>query len=191
MKGKNFTVHFRRRREGRTYYKKRLTMLQSSRYRLVIRKSLKDMQVSIVQYSQKGDNVILTANSKALGALGWKADNGNIPSAYLIGMIAGKKAIEKGVSDAILDLGFNNSVKGSRFYAALAGAIDAGLKVPFDPQILPSKERISGEHIAKYAKMLKNDKEKFNAQFSNYTKKGIDPESITKHFNEIRGKING
>ena len=191
MKGKNFTVHFRRRREGRTYYKKRLTMLQSSRYRLVIRKSLKDMQVSIVQYSQKGDNVILTANSKALGALGWKADNGNIPSAYLIGMIAGKKAIEKGVSDAILDLGFNNSVKGSRFYAALAGAIDAGLKVPFDPQILPSKERISGEHIAKYAKMLKSDKEKFNAQFSNYTKKGIDPESITKHFNEIRGKING
>ncbi|MDP3765083.1 MAG: 50S ribosomal protein L18 [Nanoarchaeota archaeon] len=190
-KGKVFTVPFRRKRQGRTYYKKRLRVLSSNKARLVIRKSLKDLQASIIEYNPKGDRILFTINSKALNKIGWKGDNGNISSAYLIGLFAGKKAIEKGVKDAILDLGFTNSVKGSRIYAALAGAIDAGLKIPFNSEILPAKDRISGEHIAKYAHYLKNNKSAYDRQFSNYIKRGLNPEDIVEHFNKIKSKIYG
>lgn len=190
-RGNIFTVPFRRKRQGRTYYKKRMRILMSSRPRFVVRKSLRDIKASIIEYGVKGDKVILTVSSKALKNFGWKGDNGNLSSAYLVGFLAGKKSIEKGTKEAIFDLGFSNSVKGSRLYAALAGAIDSGLKIPFDQEILPSKERISGEHIVKYAHLLKSNKEKYEKQFSNYLKRGLAPEDAVKHFNEIKGKIHG
>ncbi|MBI3035675.1 50S ribosomal protein L18 [Candidatus Woesearchaeota archaeon] len=186
-----FTVPFRRKRQGRTYYKKRLKLLLSGKYRFVVRKSLRNFQVSLVKYHPNGDKVAFTVNSNAISKLGWKGDNGNLPSAYLIGMLAGKNALEKGIKEAILDLGFNNSVRGSRLYAALSGAIDSGLSIPLNQDVLPSKERISGEHITKYAHLLKHDKAKYEKQFSDYLKKGLNPEDITRHFNEIKGKIHG
>jgi len=190
-RGNIFTVPFRRKRQGRTYYKKRMRILMSGRRRFVVRKSLRDMRASIIEYGVKGDKIILSVSSTTLKNLGWKGDNGNLSSAYLVGFLAGKKSIEKGIKEAIFDLGFNNSVKGSRLYAALAGAIDSGLKIPFDQGVLPSKERISGEHIAKYAHLLKSNKEKYERQFSNYLKRGLAPEDAVKHFNEIKGKIHG
>ncbi len=190
-KGKIFTASLRRRREGRTNYKKRLKVLLSGKFRLVVRKSLGNFQASITTYSPKGDKVLFTVDSRALLKLGWKGDRGNLPSAYLVGFLAGKKAIENGVDSAILDLGLNNHAKGSRLYAMLAGAIDAGLRVPFNPNVLPNKERLSGEHIAKYAQLLKDDQAKYKKQFSNYIKIGVNPEDIVKHFNDIRSKING
>ena len=140
-RGNIFTVPFRRKRQGRTYYKKRMRILLSSRPRFVVRKSLRDIKASIVEYGVKGDKVMLTVSSKALKNFGWKGDNGNLSSAYLVGFLAGKKSVEKGIKEAIFDLGFSNSIRGSRLYAALAGAIDSGLKIPFDQEILPSKER--------------------------------------------------
>lgn len=191
MKGNNVTLPFRRKREGKTHYKKRLKMLLSDKFRLVVRKSLNSTRASIVQYDPKGDKVLFTIDSKNLSKLGWKGNTGNLPSAYLAGMMLGKKAIQEGIKEAILDIGLNNSTKGSRLYAALAGAIDAGLKIPLGAEILPPKERISGEHISKYARSIKNDKPRYEKQFYDYIKKGIDPEDIVKHFNEIKGKING
>ena len=190
IKGKIFTVPFRRKREGRTYYKKRLKILVSGRYRLVVRKSLRNIHASIVKYSPEGDKVLVTVSSSSLGKMGWKGGTGNLPSAYLTGFLAGKKSAEKGVKEAVLDIGFNNSVKGSRLYAALAGALDSGLKIPANPEILPSKERISGTHIAKYALSLKSDRAKYETQFSDYLKKGLMPEDFVGHFTEI-SKIAG
>lgn len=190
-KGKTFTVPYRRKRQGRTYYRKRLRILISNKYRLVVRRSLKSMQTSIVEYKPNCDRVLFTVDSKALSKFGWKADCGNLPSAYLIGLIAGKEALKKEINEAVLDIGFNSSVKGSRFYAALAGAIDAGLKVPFNNEMLPPKDRISGEHIAKYAKELSKNKEKYSKQFSHYIKNGLEPEDIVRHFNEVRARIDG
>ena len=190
-KGKIFTVPFRRKREGKTYYRKRMRLLVSNKHRLVIRKSLRSIQISLVVFDSKGDNVLLTVNSNSLSKLGWKGYSGNLSSAYLTGMLAGKKSIEKGIDEAVLDLGFEKSVKGTKLYAALAGAIDAGLKIPFDQKMFPRKERITGDHIAKYAQYLKNDQSKYQKQFSSYLKKGLNPEDLVKHFNEIKGKING
>lgn len=188
-KGKIFTVPFRRKREGKTYYKRRMKILMSNKYRFVARKSLRNMQASVIEFNPKGDKVVVTVNSKSLPKLGWKGDNGNLSSAYLIGFSAGKKAQEKGIKEAVFDLGFNNSVRGSRIYAALAGAIDSGLRIPHEPGILPPKERISGSHIAAYAQQLKGDKIKYARQFSNYLKRGLVPEDIVKHFNEIKNKL--
>src|SRR3989338_5057513 len=187
--GKIFTVPFRRKRHGRTYYKKRMKILMSNKYRFVARKSLKNLKASIVQFAPKGDRITVTVDSKALAKIGWKGGNGNLSSAYLTGYIAGKKAQEKGIKEAVFDLGFNKSVKGSRLYAALAGAIDSGLKIPFDQEIIPSKERIAGEHIAKYAQLLKNDRAKYEKQFSDYIKRGLAPEDLVRHFNDIKNKI--
>ena len=186
-----FNVPFRRKRQGRTYYRKRISMLMSNKSRFVVRASLRNFQASVIEYNAKGDKVLLMIDSKALVKLGWKGNNGNLPSAYLIGALAGKKALEKGIKDAVLDLGFNKSTKGSRVYAALAGAVDMGLKIPFNPEVLPSKDRISGEHIAKYAHQLQANEMAYKRQFSNYTKKGISPADIVKHFNEIKVKMHG
>lgn len=190
-KGKIFTVPPRRKREGRTYYKKRIKILSSNKYRLVVRKSLKNFYTSLVQYTPNGDKVVFTVSSKFLSKLGWKGGTGNLSSAYLVGFIAGKKALEKGIKEAVLDIGLNNSVKGSRLYSSLAGALDAGLQIPFNQEVLPSKERISGVHISKYATFLKNNKEAYEKQFSNYIKRGLAPEDFVKHFNEIKVKIHG
>ena len=189
IKGKIFTVPFRRKREGRTYYRKRIKLLVSDKYRLVVRKSLKNIHISIVSFDPKGDRIMFTVNSKSLAKIGWKGDAGNLSSAYLTGMLAGKKSKENGINEAILDMGFNKSVKGTRLYAAVAGAIDGGLNIPFDQDMSPKKERIAGEHIVEYAKSLKNDKPRYEKQFSNYLKRGLNPEDVVKHFNEIKVKI--
>lgn len=191
INSKTFALPFRRKREGRTYYKKRLKIIISSKCRFVVRKSLRNIHASIVKYSPEGDKVLVTVSSSSLGKLGWKGGTGNLPSAYLTGFLAGKKSAEKGIKEAVLDMGFSNSVKGSRIYAVLAGALDSGLEIPFNPEILPPKERISGTHIAKYALSLKPNKAKYEIQFSDYLKKGLMPEDFVKHFTETKGKING
>lgn len=188
-KGKVFALSYKRKRQGRTYYKKRLRLLLSDKFRLVVRKSLNNLHASIIKYSAKGDKVLVVVDSRSLLKLGWKGGNGNLPCAYLVGLLVGKKAIEKGIDNAVLDLGFNKSAKGSRLYATLAGVVDAGLKIPFNPEVLPSKERLSGEHIARYAQALKSDKVRYERQFSNYIKKRLNPEDIVKHFNDVKGNI--
>lgn len=90
-----------------------------------------------------------------------------------------------------MDIGFSNSIKWSRLYAVLAGALDSGLKIAVNAEVLPPKERLSGEHIAKYALSLKSNRLKYETQFSDYLKKGLVPEDFVKHFNETKGKMHG
>ncbi|MBS3132302.1 50S ribosomal protein L18 [Candidatus Woesearchaeota archaeon] len=185
-KNKIYNVQVRRKREGRTNYKKRIKMLISEKPRLVIRKSLKNIHADIVEFDQKGDKVLASAHSKELEKLGWKFSRGNLPAAYLVGLLAGKKAKAKGVQEAILDIGLNKSVKGSRLYAALSGVVDAGVNVPHDKSVLPAKERVQGEHIAKFAAEAKGN---YKMQFSNYDRNGVDAADIKKYFNDIKSKI--
>ena len=67
--------------------------------------------------------------------------------AYLTGLLAGKKAIKKGLKEGVLDIGLYTPRKGARIFAALKGVVDAGVKVPYGEEILPSEERIYGKHI--------------------------------------------
>lgn len=141
-------MHFRRRREGKTNYKKRLTMLKSRKPRLVVRKSLKYIRAQIVEYHKEGDKTIASATSRELNTLGWKFACDTMPASYLTGLLIGKKAKEKKIGEIVLDAGLYPSTKGSRIYAVVRGVVDAGLKVPHDADMLPSEDRISGKHIA-------------------------------------------
>ena len=188
VKDKIHTVQFRRKRERKTNYKKRISLLTSGKPRIVIRKSLCNINIQIIEYKPEGDSVVLSANSKELVKLGYTLNRGNIPAAYLTGLLLGQKAKKKTVKEAIVDTGLNTHVKGSRIYAALKGIVDSGLKVPCSEDIFPSQERINGTHISQYAEKLKKEnKEKYEKQFSAYIKKNT--EDVKKQFNDVKDKI--
>jgi large subunit ribosomal protein L18 len=182
MRKKPIIVQFRRKKEGKTNYKKRLKLLLSNKPRIVIRPSLKYINVQIVEYHPKGDKTIVAANSRELEKFDWKFSKNNIPAAYLAGFLLGKKAVKKKVKEAILDIGLRTPTKGSKIFACLKGAVDAGVNVPFSGHILPSEDRITGKHIAEYSK--KNQK-----IFSEYSKKNLDIAQMPKTFEEVKNKI--
>ncbi len=144
--GPLYQVHFRRRREGRTDYNKRLALLKSRKPRLVVRKTLRTIIAQVVQFTPKGDEVVAAATSKMLGAYGFKGKR-NTPSAYLTGLLVGKKASAKGIKQFVLDIGLHAPTKGSAVFACCKGAVDAGLETPYNEEAFPKAERMGGEHI--------------------------------------------
>jgi large subunit ribosomal protein L18 len=92
---------------------------------------------------------------------GWKFSCDNLPAAYLTGLMIGKLAKKKKIAEAILDSGLYSSTKGSRIYAVVKGAVDSGLKVPIEEEVIPSKDRIEGRHISEdMVKEFENIKKK-------------------------------
>ena len=190
-KGPKYSVPFRRRREGKTDYRARRALILSKMPRIVARGSLKHMTVQVVNAKVEGDEVLASAHSKELVRdYGWKGACGNVPAAYLTGLLCGLKALQKGIKKAILDIGLRTPVKGSRVFAVLKGALDAGLEVPHSEEILPDDSRIKGEHIANYAKMLASENpEEYNRRFSEYLAKKLKPEKLPEHFAKVKEKI--
>ncbi len=179
----------KRKRLGKTNYRKRLKTLVSHKPRLVIRKSLRNIQLQLIGYDKKGDKVIVSSHSNALKKFGWPLNNDNLPAAYLTGLLIGKNALQKHIKEAVLDIGLYTSIKGSRLYAALKGVVDTGFKVNHSPDILPSQDRINGSHIAKYAQLLKKNPTQYQKQFSQYVKNKVNPEELPKIFDEVKNKI--
>jgi large subunit ribosomal protein L18 len=108
--------------------------------------------------------VLASAQSKELKESGWSAGTGNLPAAYLTGYLAGRRASAKGLKEAVLDIGMQRPTKGGRLFAALQGLLDAGVAVPHSPAVLPSKERVRGDHIgAEVAKLFEAVKSKLGA----------------------------
>jgi len=140
----------KRRKEGKTDYRKRLKTLVVDKPRVIIRKSLNNILIQLIGYDPKGDIVICSAHSSELDSLNWKFNKGNIPSSYLTGFLFGNKLIKKKVDKEgiILDIGLNPSIKGSRIYAALKGIIDSGVNMNHSKEIFPSDDRIKGKHIS-------------------------------------------
>lgn len=181
-----YRVPLRRRREGKTDYRKRLKLLKSSKPRLVVRKSLNRIMVQLISFEEKGDRVLASADSKELEKLGWKGGTSNLPAAYLAGLLCAARAKMAGAAEAVLDTGLRQPVKGTNLFAALKGALDAGLAIPHDEGVLPAESRIRGEHISGYAAKLGGEKQN---RFSQYLAKNLAPEELPKHFEEIKSKI--
>ncbi len=177
--GPRYQVPFRRRREGKTNYQKRLGLLRSERYRLVVRKAGNNTIIQLVDRGNVGDITLVSANALELKKFGYKGATGNTPAAYLTGLLFGSRAQQSGFNDGVLDLGLNTSSKGSRVYAALKGALESGFEVPHDEDPLPGPDRINGEHIASYAR---DNAEKF----SRYS---TDPTVLSKHVHTVKQKI--
>ena len=153
-----YRMPHRRRREQKTDYRVRLPLIRSGKVRAVIRKSGSHMVVQFIKWEKDGDRTLLTVTSQHLKKFGWEAGTGNVPSAYLTGLLAARLAKAVGVGDVIADLGMQVSTKGSRLYAAIRGLIDGGLDVPCDKKMLPDDSRIKGVHIEKWEE--RNDLQK-------------------------------
>jgi len=122
----------------------------SKRDFITINVTNENTQVQILKPEITGDKVIASAHSRFLLKDGWKGSRKNIPAAYLTGYFAGKKALSKGVDNAIVYSGTRKYTQ--RMAAGVKGVIDAGIKVPSGEEIFPTEERINGEHLK-----VKND----------------------------------
>ncbi len=137
-KGPTYKVPFRRRREKRTNYEKRLALVKSEKPRMVVRKSNRYVDISFVVFEPEGDKTLLTVTGRKLSKLFKWPSKRNVWSAYLTGLYAGKEISKKGVKEFILDVGMHTPSKGSVLFAALQGAIDAGLKSTYNGEKIPS-----------------------------------------------------
>ncbi|MHA2280586.1 MAG: 50S ribosomal protein L18 [Promethearchaeota archaeon] len=186
-RGPRYRRPFRRRFEGKTDYHKRLKLLKSRKLRVVIRPSNNHMRIQIVQSKLGGDKVLISAFSKELVLkYGWIANTGNIPASYLTGYLAGLRAKNNNIQEAIFDLGmFYNR---NRVLAACKGVLDAGIKISYKEEFFPDgvEERIKGKHIENYAEKLKSeDPEKYERIFSGYLKtKKVNPLKISQIFSD-------
>ena len=188
--GPRYRVPFRRRREGKTNYRSRRALVLSRAPRLVVRLTLKHAIVQVIEAEAIGDRVVVSAHSRELAkTYGWLGSGGNVPSAYLTGLLCGFKAIANGVEKAFLDIGLNIPSKGTRIFAALKGVLDAGVEVPHSEDILPDESRISGKHIAEYGSQLASDPEVYRQKFSKSLKRGSRPEELSEHFSAVKDKI--
>jgi len=180
----------KRRREKKTDYYQRLGLLKSGLPRLVVRKSNRYVLAQLVKYEPEGDKVVFTVLSKKLRNFGWRYGCANLPAAYLTGLLAGFEAKRRGIDKAILDIGLHVSTKGNKIYALAKGCIDAGLEIPLGEEVVPSEERMRGEHIASYAARLKEENEKeYTKRFSAYLSSNAPPERIPENFEEVKNKI--
>ncbi|NPA86844.1 MAG: 50S ribosomal protein L18 [Candidatus Diapherotrites archaeon] len=188
--GANYRVPLRRIRERKTNYWKRIALIKSGLPRLIVRVFNNSIVVQLAEFDEKGDRIIAQANSRELVKMGWKGHPANTPAGYLLGRLIAKRALEKGVKKAVLDIGFHTPVHGSTIFAVLKGAIDGGLEIPHSEEALPSEERVRGEHIATYARALKEQSpEKYERQFGGYLKRGLNPEDLPSHFDEMLQKV--
>lgn len=177
VKDKIRKVPFRRKKEQKTNYKRRLALLKSGQARLVVRLFNKHMLAQIITYSPEGDKIAASAYSKDLEKHGWNQSLSNTSAAYLTGLLLSKNTK---VKEAVLDTGLQRVQKGSKIYACLKGCIDGGLKVPHSEGLFPSEERIRGEHISNYASLKPK-----NNQFS----KIKNAKDIAKAFEDTKAKI--
>jgi large subunit ribosomal protein L18 len=189
-RAKTTLVPHRRRRELKTDYKKRFALLKSGKFRLVVRKSLGNVLCQIVEYEPPGDKCLISAGTSELKKLGWKANTGNISAAYLAGLLCGVRAKKMKIEEAVLDMGLYKATPGNRIFAALRGAVDAGLNVAHSARILPDDDRTKGAHVASYAGWLKRENSsEYKKRFSSYLKSKVIPESLPEHFEEVKAKI--
>src|SRR6266568_3386306 len=152
-----YALPYRRRREGKTDYKLRRALVKSGKPRAVVRLTNKYVTVQITDATITGDIVRASASSRELPKLGWKGGLGNLPSAYLTGALAARRAVQRGIKEAILDLGLKGPTKGSKLFA-----------VP---------KALAGEH------------DLYKKRFSAYLSRGLKPEDLSGHFEEIRKTV--
>ena len=188
-KGPSYRVPYRRRRQKKTDYAARRVLATSEYPRFVVRISNKTIQAQIMRSEIKGDYELVKSSSYELKKkYGWIASGKNTPAAYLIGYITGKKAQKAGIDLANLDIGLKRITTGNKIFAVVQGAIDAGLEIPVDSDIVPSPEALNGEVIAEYAKNIEDPYE-YERRFSVYLRRGLRPEALPSHFEEVKQRI--
>jgi len=179
---KRFQVQFRRRREGITdyYARKRLTIQDKNKYntpkyRLVVRKTNKDIICQIAYATVKCDRILSAAYSHELTKYGVKVGLTNYAAAYATGLLIARRVLTKlGMNDSyngqtkqeaigkyflvseagerrpfyvILDVGLNRTSTGAKIFAAMKGVADGGINIPHSDSMkqFPGYNKESGK----------------------------------------------
>jgi large subunit ribosomal protein L18 len=150
--GSRYFVPSRRRREGKTDYYQRTKLVVADVPRMVVRKTNRHIIIQLVIAEMDGDRTLVAANSSELTKFGFKGSLSSTPAAYLTGLLFAAKARKANYKAAVLDIGLNRATPGARVFAALKGAIVAGLAIPHGEEILPDEGRVKGKHIVAYNK---------------------------------------
>ncbi len=152
MMDQGYVLHFKRRRQGKTDYRKRLVMVRSGANRFSVRITNSRVIAQITSYDKAGDKTLVSVDSKDLSGLGWKHSATSTPAAYLTGMLCARKGKKAKAGKCVLDIGRKTPTTGGRIFAALKGAVDGGLEMPHSEDRIPDEKRIRGEHIKAYRK---------------------------------------
>jgi len=182
-----YTSTFRRIRERKTNYRKREKLLIGKKDFVTVNVSDQNVSAQLIRPNLLGDTVMASVHSNELLSYGWKGSRKNMPSCYLVGLLLGKKCIQKKITKAILYIGKRHFT--TKIAACLKGLSEAGLEMPFSENIIPSEERIQGNHIAEYAKKLKTNDDLYKSRFSSNLGSGLEPEKYPIHFSEVKDRI--
>jgi len=168
---KRFQTKFRRRREGKTdyYARKRLVVQDKNKYntpkyRLVVRKTNKDIIAQIVYSKIEGDYTLESAYSHELPNFGIKVGLTNYSAAYATGLLLARRVLTKlKLADAykgneeingeeynvdenmegprpfraFLDIGLVRTSTGNNVFGVLKGAVDGGVSIPHSQKRFP------------------------------------------------------
>jgi len=184
--GPTYNLSFKRRRLNLTNYRKRLALLKAAVPRFVVRKTNRSVIMQLIQFTPKFDKTLISANSAELKSVGWHS-KANLPTAYLTALLCAERAKGAKLENAVLDIGLQSASKGAFMFAALKGALDGGLKIPVG-EVEFDEARISGKHIAEYAKKIAGS-DAYTKQFGGYIKAGAKPEQLDAQFAEAKKKI--
>ncbi len=180
----------RRRRQGVTDYRARKRAITSQMPLLVVRISNKNVSSQFVRPTARGDVVLSATHSKELTKIGWHGSSKSTPACYLLGLLAGRKALAAGVKEAVAYNGLVPFIRGSRVAALLKGVVDAGVEVPVGEEAFPDEERLSGKSIGNYAtKLAAEDKEAYSRSFSALIRRGFKPEDYPAEFEKAKAAI--
>lgn len=193
----------------------------SPKYRLVVRKTNADIICQIAYATIQGDRILSAAYAHELPRYGMTVGLKNYAAAYATGLLAARRVLTQlGLNETytglakpegkyfaveeiegerrpfyvILDVGLHRTSTGAKIFAALKGAADGGLDIPYGKEMVPFpgynkktskfdsrvlRKYIFAGHVADYMKKLKeSDPDAFQRQFADYIKAGIQPEKL-------------
>lgn len=181
-------LDFRRRREAKTDYGKRLSLIKGNLDKVVIRKTNRRIIGEIVRYQETGDIVIAYVDSAVLASKYKWPSRSNRPTAYLTGLMLAKIAKEKKLADGntefVLDIGLSSPVQNSIPFVFAKGCVDGGMKLRSGIEI---KEGLYNYSDTGYArKVVEEGKSK---HYGKFLKDGIKIENLGKMFEETKQKL--
>jgi large subunit ribosomal protein L18 len=174
-------------RQHKTNYRKRAAILIGRHHFITIKVTNQNVLTRLLDPDIKGDKVLATAHSRELVKQGWSGSLNSLPACYLTGILLGKKCLEKNFDSGVLYTGLNPFT--SRVAACLKGIVDAGVHVPASEDSFPEQDRLEGNHIADYAKLLQQDRSKYESRFSLLLRNGLKPEDYPAHVQKVKNVL--
>lgn len=199
------------------------------RYRLVVRFSNRDITTQVTSATLVGDKVVCSAYAHELKSYGLNVGLTNYSAAYCVGLLCARRCLAKfgldkvydGFKDvtgeditvdpigngarpftAALDTGLKRTSTGSKVFAVLKGALDAGINVPhnekrfvgydrrdkkYDPEKM--KTYIFGGHVSDFMEKLAEEPDLFRLQFSQYIKNHVASDDLEELYAKVHGAI--